>query len=101
MPAVAVATRGATFALRFDLGSWSLKPPEVCEWVVSVDRRSAYRGPLFALFDEDIDLCAEKIDGLSPDYLFGSYRQDRARFSCLLRDECSWCGAAALTVLDE
>jgi hypothetical protein len=40
-----------------------------------------------ASFEEDLDLRAEKIDGLYPDYLFGSHRQDQARFSCLLRDE--------------
>jgi hypothetical protein len=87
MPAVAIVTPAATFALRFDFGSWSLKHPEVCEWVVSVDRRSAYRGPLFGLFDEEHDLRVQAIDGLSPSYLFGSYRQDQARFSCLLHDE--------------
>ena len=55
--------------------------------MVSVDRRTAYRGPLFGLFDDDHDLRVHAIDGLSPSYLFGSYRQDQARFSCLLRDE--------------
>jgi hypothetical protein len=87
MPAVAIVTPGVTFALRFDFGSWSLKHPEICEWVVSVDRRSAYRGPLFGLFDDQHDLRGEAIDGMPPGYLFGSYRQDQARFSCRLRDE--------------
>lgn len=61
--------------------SWSLKHREICEWVVSVDRRSRYVGPLFGLFDENEDLRAQAIDGLFPDYLFGSYRQNQARFS--------------------
>jgi hypothetical protein len=56
MPAVAIATPGVTFALRYDFGSWSLKHPQISEWVVSVQRRSPYR-------------------------------QDQARFSCILRDE--------------
>jgi hypothetical protein len=87
MPAVAITLPGVAFALRFDFGSWSLKHREICEWVVSVDRRSPYVGPLFGLFDENEDLRAQAIDGLSPDYLFGSYRQNQARFSCLVRDE--------------
>lgn len=87
MPAVAITIPGVTFALRFDFGSWSLKHAEICEWVVSVDRRSPYRGPLFGLFDESLDLRAFGADGLGPDYLFGPYRQEPARFSCLLCDE--------------
>ena len=56
-------------------------------WVVSVQRRSPYLGSLFGLFDEAQDLRLIGVDGLVPDFLFGSYRQDPARFSCLLRDE--------------
>lgn len=97
MPAVAIATPAATFALRFDFGSWSLKHREICEWVVSVDRRSAYRGPLFGLLDETRDLRPLAIEGLSPDHLFGSYRQDQSRFSCLLRDE--WEVATVMRIL--
>jgi hypothetical protein len=87
MPAVAISIPGVTFALRFDFGSWSLKHSEISEWVVSVDRRSPYRGPLFGLFDENLDLRTIGVDGLTPNFLFGSYRQDPSRFSCLLRDE--------------
>jgi hypothetical protein len=87
MPAVAISIPGVTFALRFDFGSWSLKHAEISEWVVSVDRRAPYRGPLFGIFDENLDLRTIGVDGLAPDYLFGSYRQDSSRFSCLLRDE--------------
>jgi hypothetical protein len=87
MPAVAISIPGVTFALRFDFGSWSLKHAEISEWVVSVHRRSPYRGPLFGLFDQNLDLRTIGVDGLAPDFLFGSYRQDPARFSCLLRDE--------------
>jgi hypothetical protein len=97
MPAVAILARGVTFALRFDFGSWSLKHREICEWVVSVERRSRYVGPLFGLFDETEDLRLQGVDGLAPDYLFGSYRQDQARFSCLVRDE--WDVAALMRIL--
>lgn len=97
MPAVALTTPCVTFALRFDFGSWSLKHAEVSEWVVSVDRRSPYRGPLFGLFDQDQDLRTIGADGLAPDYLFGSYRLDPARFSCLLRDE--WDVATLLRII--
>ncbi len=97
MPAVAISIPGLTVALRFDFGSWSLKHKEISEWVVSVDRRSPYRGPVFGLFDENIDLRGLNVDGLAPDYLFGSYRQDPARFSCLIRDE--WDLATLLRIL--
>lgn len=97
MPAVAITLPGVAFALRYDFGSWSLKHREICEWVVSVDRRLRYVGPLFGLFDENEDLRAQAIDGLSPDYLFGSYRQNQARFSCLVRDE--WDVAPLLRIL--
>jgi hypothetical protein len=96
MPAVAITVPGVTFALRFDFGSWSMKHAEISEWVVSVDRRTPYRGPLFGLFDENLDLRANGVDGLG-EYLFGSYRQDPSRFSCLLRDE--WDVATLLRIV--
>jgi hypothetical protein len=97
MPAVAICVPGVTFALRFDFGSWSLKHREICEWVVSVDRRSPYVGPLFGLFDEHEDCRSQAVEGLAPDYLFGAYRQNQARFSCLVQDE--WDVAALLRIL--
>jgi Protein of unknown function (DUF433) len=97
MPTVAITLPSVAFALRFDFGSWSLKHREICEWVVSVARRSRYVGPLFGLFDDDEDLRTQTIEGLSPDYLFGSYRQNQARFSCLVRDE--WDVATLLRIL--
>ena len=97
MPAVAVVTPGVTFALRFDFGSWSLKHREVSEWVVSIVRRSPYVGPLFGLIDETEDLRRLGVEGLAPDFLFGSYRQDPARFSCLVSDE--WDVATLMYIL--
>jgi hypothetical protein len=86
MPAVAIRRPGVTFALRFDFGRLSLRLHSR-EWAVSVLRRSKYCGPLFGLFDETEDLTHAGLDGLAPDYLFGPYRADPARFTCLLRDE--------------
>lgn len=97
MPAVAIATPSVTFALRYDFGSWSLKPREISEWVISVQRRSPYLGPLFGLFDATEDLRLVGVDGLAPDFLFGSYRQDQARFSCMLCDE--WDVAMLMRIL--
>lgn len=77
MPAVALSVPGVTFALRFDFGSWSWKHEDQAEWVVSVDRRSPYRGPLFGLFDENLDLRSFGVDGLTPDFLFGPYRENQ------------------------
>ena len=87
MPAVAISTPSVTFALRYDFGSWSMKHPEISEWVVSVQRRSPYRGPLFGLFDPTADLRLIGVDGLAPDFLFGPYHRDQARFSCIVQDE--------------
>jgi hypothetical protein len=87
MPAVAIATPTVTFALRYDFGSWSLKHRNIYEWVLSVHRRSPYRGPLFGLVDETKDLRTIGVDGLAPEFLFGAYRDDQARFSCLVRNE--------------
>src|SRR5262245_16948136 len=85
MPAVAITLPSVAFALRFDFGSWSLKHREICEWVVSVDRRSRYVGPLFGLFDENEDLRAQTIEGLSPEYLFDWFWVNHERISYLGR----------------
>jgi hypothetical protein len=88
MPAVAIVTPTATFAFRHDFGTWSMKQPvALSEWVLSVDLAAPYRGPTFGLFDETRDLRATGLDGLSPNYLFGPYRADQAKFSCVVKDQ--------------
>lgn len=96
MPAVALETADVTFALRHDFGAFSIRR-DLREWVVTVKRRSRYTGPLFGLIDETEDLRDAGVDGLSPDYLFGPYREDPARFTALLRDE--WDVAALMRIL--
>jgi len=86
MPAVAISKPGVLFALRYDFGRLSMRAG-MREWAVSVQRRSPYLGPLFGLIDEAEDLRDEKLDGLGPEFLFGPYREDPARFTCLVRDE--------------
>jgi hypothetical protein len=99
MPAVAIVTPSATFAFRYDFGTWSLKQPvALSEWVLSVDREAPYRGPTFGLFDEARDLRPEGLDGLSPSYLFGPYRHDQAKFSCVVKDQ--WAVAMLLRILE-
>jgi hypothetical protein len=95
MPAVAIITPAATFAFRYDFGTWSLK--QFSEWVLSVEREAPYRGPTFGLFDEAHDLRPERFDGLSPNYLFGPYRHDQAKFSCVVKDQ--WDVATLLRIL--
>jgi len=98
MPAVAIVTPGATFAFRYDFGTWSVKQPvALSEWVLSVERDAPYRGPTFGLFDESRDLRHIGLDGLSPDYLFGPYRHDQAKFSCVVKDQ--WDVATLLRIL--
>jgi hypothetical protein len=54
------------------------------EWTLSVRRRSPYLGPIFDLFDPDMDLRGEANEGLSPDFVWGvpsakTPRSSRAR----------------------
>jgi len=84
MPAVALSGHGVMVALKWDFGArcrWPL------EWTVSVRRRSPYLGPTFGLFDPAFDLRAHSAEGLSPELVFGPYRQNQAEFSCELEDE--------------
>lgn len=98
MPAVAIVTPGATFAFRHDFGTWSVKQPVAfSEWVVSVDLAAPYRGPTFGLFDETRDLRPTNLDGLSPNHLFGPYRTDQAKYSCVVKDQ--WDVATLLRIL--
>ena len=84
MPAVALLGRGVEAALRLDFGKMRRWP---LEWTASIRRRSPYRGPTFGLFDAALDLRPERLQGLTPDWLFGSYRENPAEFSCELEDE--------------
>ena len=59
-------------------------------------RSQAFRGNRRLHADRG-GVTAQAIDGLSPDYLFGSYRRNQARFSCHVRDE--WDVATLLRVL--
>jgi hypothetical protein len=54
-------------------------------------------GPLFGLIRETEDLRNVGLDGLSPDYLFGPYREDPAQFTALVRDE--WDVAALMRIM--
>ena len=96
MPALAIDTTGVTFALRYDFGSFSLRH-DLREWAVSVKRRSPYHGPWFGLIRETEDLRNAGLDGLSPDHVFGPYRENSARFTALLRNE--WDVAALMRIL--
>jgi hypothetical protein len=94
MPAVSLSGHGVTVALKWDFGATSRWPRE---WTVSVRRRSPYLGPTFGLFDPTLDLRSEHIEGLSPDFVFGPYRENPAEFSCALEDE--WDVATLLRVV--
>lgn len=85
MPVVVVDVPGASFATRFDFGRNPTRDER--EWIVSVKRRAPYTGPLLGLFKADEDLGALPATGLAPEWLFGSYRANPARFTCALRDE--------------
>lgn len=67
------------------------------EWAVSVERRTPYGGPLFGLIREAEDLRDAGLDGLSPTYSFGSYRENQARFTALVRHE--WDVAALMRIM--
>ena len=84
MPAVALETGGALVALKWDFGATSRWPRE---WTASVRRRSPYMGPIFGLFDPAFELIEEHAEGLAPEFVFPSYRESPAKFSCELEDE--------------
>ena len=94
MPAVALARRDVMVALKYDFGATARWPKE---WIVSIRRPTPYRGPLFGLFDQDVDLRKVRVDGLAPDLIFGSYRQNQSEFSCELDDE--WDVATVLRLI--
>ena len=84
MPAVALARRGVLAALKHDFGALARWPKE---WTVSIRCPTPYRGPIVGLFDPTIDLRRLSVEGLSPNLVFGPYRDNQAEFSCELEDE--------------
>ncbi len=56
-----------------------------------------YFGPIFGLFDRDVDLRGEANEGLGPDYVWGSFRENPAQFTCVVDDE--WDVAAILRIM--
>ena len=84
MPAVALIRRGVTVALKNDFGALARWPKE---WNVSVRRPAPYRGPIFGLFDPNIDLRTTPIDGFPPELVFPAYAKNEAEFTCELDDE--------------
>jgi hypothetical protein len=83
MPAVTLAKTGVEVSLKWDFGTASLWPRE---WTASIRRRSPYAGPTFNLFDPELDLRAERVEGFGPELVFGPYRENPARFTCELVD---------------
>lgn len=81
MPVVAFVRADATVTVRWDFEAYPHR------WTVSVQRRSAYRGPLFGLFDVSVDVRTKTVSGMTPDLVFGPYRANQSTFTCELRDE--------------
>lgn len=54
----------------------------------------SYLGPIFDVFDPDVDLRGEPNEGLGPDYVWGSFRKNPAQFTCEVDD--AWDVAAVL-----
>jgi hypothetical protein len=84
MPAVGLTKGSVLVAMKWDFGAACRWPRE---WTLSIRRPSPYLGPTFNLFDPGLDLRRERVDGLSPDFVFGPYRENPAEFSCDLEDE--------------
>jgi hypothetical protein len=84
MPAVAFEVRGVTFAVRHDFApqEWPY------EWTVSVVRRSPYLGPIFGLFEPELDLSKDaRTTGLPTELILGAFRRSPSAFTCRLIDE--------------
>jgi hypothetical protein len=84
MPAVALTGSGAVVALKWDFGADCRSPRE---WTVSVRRRLPYQGLTFGLFDPEVDLRDERVEGLSPEFVFAPFAENRAEFTCEVEDE--------------
>jgi hypothetical protein len=67
MPAIALSIPGLTVALRFDFGAGRSNTPRSASGS-SASTDAPYRGPLFDLFDEILDLRTIGVEGLAPDY---------------------------------
>jgi hypothetical protein len=84
MPAVALIGRGLTVAMKWNFGA-------TCRWprerTLRIRRQSPYLAPLFGLFDADADLRAQANEGLGPDYVWGSFRENPAQLTCEVDDE--------------
>ena len=84
LPAVALVGDGIMVAMKWDFGAACRWPRE---WTVSVKRRSPYLGPTFGLFDPSIDLRGARVDGLTPEHVFGPHRENPSAFTCEVDDE--------------
>jgi len=91
MPVVRIVCRSASFVVKYDFGVW----PE--RWTVSVSRRLPYAGCTFGLFDERADLRLKSVSGFDAEWLYASFRENPARFTCELRDE--WDVAVFFTLM--
>ena len=70
-----------------ELATWKTRTREpLPDMLGGVDREAPYRGPTFGLFDETRDLRPKVLTVCPPNYLFGPYRQDQAKFSCVIED---------------
>lgn len=49
--------------------------------------KAVAEAPTFGLFDLNVDLRAEHIEGLAPGFVFGRYRENPAEFTCEVEDE--------------
>lgn len=81
MPVVKVVGRNTTFVVKYDFGVW----PE--RWTVSVSRKSPYTGGTFGLFDEPADLRSKPVPGFDAEWLYPSFCENPAQFTCELGDE--------------
>lgn len=84
MPAVMLVRGRVSVALKYDFGALGRWPRE---WTLGVRRPTAYRGPIFGLFDPLLDLRGASLEGFSPVFVLGPHCENQAEFTCEVDDE--------------
>lgn len=91
MPVVKLTARSAELIVKYDFGTF----PET--WTVSVKSSNAKPQSTFGLFDPTADLRGKTVTGFDPEWVYASYSESPAHFSCVLKDE--WDLAALIRIV--
>ena len=81
MPVVKIVIGNLTAVVRLDFS----KVSDV--WIVSISRSSEYAESNINFLQDDIDNLDVPVPGFPDEYLFGSFNNNKRKFTCLPKDE--------------